>query len=106
MLDRPTQAPLWLQFLVNTLTIVATVDAALAAVIVVLIMQAAEAPTAALVAGGVVAFLTVWGERFALAAPHAARATPRDAEAPHSAGCILNLQSAEVVRLPHYLNLS
>jgi len=52
MLDRPSQARLWLHFLVNTPTIVATVDAALAAAIVVLVLQVVEAPRAALVAGG------------------------------------------------------
>jgi hypothetical protein len=50
MLDRPSQARLWLHFLVNTPTIVATVDAALAAAIVVLVLQVVEAPRAALVA--------------------------------------------------------
>jgi hypothetical protein len=64
MLDRPSQARLWLHFLVNTPTIVATVDAALAAAIVVLVLQVVEAPRAALVAGGVVAFLAVWGTLF------------------------------------------
>jgi hypothetical protein len=48
-------------FLVNTPTIVATVVAALAAAIAVLVLQAVEAPRAAVVAGGVVAFLAVWG---------------------------------------------
>lgn len=73
MLDRPSQARLWLHFLVNTPTIVATVDAALAAAIVVLVLQVVvlvlqvvEAPRAALVAGGVVAFLAVWGTLFPL----------------------------------------
>ena len=66
MLYRPTQARLWLHFLVNTPTIVATVDATLAATIVVLLLQIAEAPTAALVAGGAVAFLAVWGILFPL----------------------------------------
>ena len=61
MLHRPTQARLWIHFLVNTPTIVATVDAALAAAVVVLVMQAAEASRAAMVAAGVVAFLAVWG---------------------------------------------
>jgi hypothetical protein len=61
MLQRPTQARLWLHFLVNTPTIVATVDAALAAAIAVLVLQTAGAPTAAMVVGGVVAFLAVWG---------------------------------------------
>jgi hypothetical protein len=36
------------------------------AVIVVLVMQVAEAPTATMVAGGVVAFLAVWGALFSL----------------------------------------
>jgi hypothetical protein len=48
-------------FLVNTPIIVATVVAALAAAIAVLVLQAAEAPRAAVVAGGVVAFLALWG---------------------------------------------
>jgi hypothetical protein len=39
----PTQAQLWLHFLVNTSTIVATVDAALAAPTVVLVLPAAHA---------------------------------------------------------------
>lgn len=64
MLHRPTQRRLWLHFLANTPTIVATVDASLAATIVVLLLQVAEAPRAALVAGGVVAFLAVWGTLF------------------------------------------
>jgi hypothetical protein len=52
----------WLvYFLVNTPTIVATVDAALAAAIAVLVLQAVDAPRAAVVAAGVVAFLVVWG---------------------------------------------
>jgi hypothetical protein len=66
MLDRPSRQWLWVHFLVNTPTIVATVDAALAAAIVVLLLQVAESPRAALVAGGVVAFLVVWGVLFRL----------------------------------------
>jgi hypothetical protein len=66
MLQRPTQARLWLHFLVNTPTIVATVDAALATAIVVLLVQAADAPSAAVVAAGVAAFLAVWGTLFPL----------------------------------------
>jgi hypothetical protein len=66
MLDRPTRRWLWVHFLVNTPTIVATVDAALAAAIVVLLLQVAGAPRAALVAGGAVAFLVVWGVLFRL----------------------------------------
>jgi len=49
-------------FVINTPTIVATVDAALAAAIAVLVLEVAGAARAALVAGGVVvAFLAVWG---------------------------------------------
>ena len=67
MLDRPTRQSLGAGFaLVNTPTIVATVDAALAAAIVVLLLQVAEAPRAVAVAGGVVAFLAVWGVLFRL----------------------------------------
>jgi hypothetical protein len=65
-LDRPSRQWLWVHFLVNTPTIVATVDAALAAAIVVLLLQVAEAPRAAVVAGGAVAFLVVWGVLFGL----------------------------------------
>jgi hypothetical protein len=66
MLHRTTRARLWGYFLVSTPTIVATVDAALATVIVVLVMQVAEAPWAAVVAAGVVAFLAVFGILFPL----------------------------------------
>jgi hypothetical protein len=51
----------WAHFLVTTPTIVATVDAALAATIVVLAVQALDASTAAAVAAGTVAFAGVWG---------------------------------------------
>ena len=66
MLDRPSRQWLWVHFLVNTPTIVATVDAALAAAIVVLLLQIAEAARAAAVAGGAVAFVVVWGVLFRL----------------------------------------
>jgi hypothetical protein len=66
MLDRTSRQWLWVHFLVNTPTIVATVDAALAAAIVVLLLQVAEAPRAAVVAGGAVASLAVWGTLFLL----------------------------------------
>jgi hypothetical protein len=66
MLDGPSRQWLWVHFLVNTPTIVATVDAALAAAIVVLLLQVAEAARAAAVAGGAVAFLVVWGVLFRL----------------------------------------
>jgi hypothetical protein len=66
LLDRPTRQWLWVHFLVNTPTIVATVDAALAAAIVVLLLQIAEAARAAAVAGGAAAFVVVWGVLFRL----------------------------------------
>jgi hypothetical protein len=61
MLDGPSRRWLLVHFLVNTPTIVATVDAALAAAIAVLLLQVGEAPRAAEVAGGMVAFAVVWG---------------------------------------------
>jgi hypothetical protein len=63
MVDPPSRRWRWLllYFMVNTPIIVATVVAALAAAIAVLVLQAVEAPRAAVVAGGVVAFLAVWG---------------------------------------------
>jgi hypothetical protein len=61
MLDHPSRRWLLVHFVINTPTIVATVDAALAAAIAVLLLQVAGAATAARVAGGVVAFLAVWG---------------------------------------------
>jgi hypothetical protein len=66
LLDRPSRRWLWVHFLVNTPTIVATVDAALAAAIVVLVLQVAEAPRAAAVTGGAVTFLGVWATLFRL----------------------------------------
>jgi hypothetical protein len=67
LLDRPAQQSFGAGFaLVNTPTIVATVDAALAAAIVVLLLQVAEASRAAAVAGGAVGFLVVWGVLFRL----------------------------------------
>jgi hypothetical protein len=67
LLDRPARQSLGAGFaLINTPTVVATVDAALAAAIVVLVLQVAEAPRAAAVAGGGVAFLAVWALLFRL----------------------------------------
>jgi hypothetical protein len=66
MLDHPSRRWLLVHFLINTPTIVATVDAALAAAIAVLVLQTAEAPRAAVVAAGVVAFLAVWVGRMML----------------------------------------
>jgi hypothetical protein len=61
MFDGPSRRWLLVHFLVNTPTIVATVDAALAAAIVVLLLQVGEASEPAEVAGGVIAFAVVWG---------------------------------------------
>ena len=66
MADRPARRSPWVQFLINTPSVVATVDAALATAVVVLALRAADAPTAAAIAGGVAAFLLVWGMLFGL----------------------------------------
>jgi hypothetical protein len=70
----------WGQFLVNTPTIIATVDAALAAAIVVLVVRAAEAATTVAVVAGAVAFPVVWVTLFLLqrrALDPQRRTTPR-----------------------------
>jgi hypothetical protein len=61
MLDHPSRRWLLVHFMINTPTIVATVDAALAAATAVLALQVVGAPAVALVAGGAAAFLAVWG---------------------------------------------
>lgn len=66
LLGRGSELQTWPHFLVTTPTIVATVDAAVATAIVVLAGLALEAPTGAVVAAGVVAFLVIWGALFAL----------------------------------------
>jgi hypothetical protein len=66
LLGHGRQLQTWAHFLVTTPTIVGTVDAALATAIVVLVGLAVEAPTAAVVAAGVVGFLAVWGALFSL----------------------------------------
>jgi hypothetical protein len=70
----------WVQFLQATATLVATVDAVLAASIVVLAMQAADAPAAGTIAAGATAFLIV-GVALIVAQRHALdplrRTTPR-----------------------------
>jgi len=70
----------WAQYFQATATTVATLDAALAATIAVLLMQKAEAPIAATTAAGAVAFLAVWGTLFSLqrrALDPIRRTTPR-----------------------------
>jgi hypothetical protein len=61
MLDGPSRRWLLVHFLVNTPMIVATVDAAVAAAVVVLLLQVGEASRTAEVAGGTLAFVVVWG---------------------------------------------
>jgi hypothetical protein len=61
MLDGPSRRWLIVHFLVNTPMIVATVDSALAAAIVVLLLQLGDAPLTAELACGAVAFALVWG---------------------------------------------
>jgi hypothetical protein len=56
----------WGHFLSNTATVIATVDAALAAAIAVLAVRKAGAATAVAVAVGAVAFLAVWAALFLL----------------------------------------
>jgi len=56
----------WLRFLANTPTVIATVDAALAAAIAVLAVRKAGAATSLAVAMGVVAFPAVWAALFLL----------------------------------------
>ena len=78
----------WGQFLVNMPTIVATVDAALAAAIVVLVVRAAEAATTVAVVAGAVAFLLVWAALYLLqrrALDPLRRTTPRFPTPPDNA---------------------
>ena len=92
MLDRPTRRWLWIHFLVNTPTIVGTVDAALAAAITVLLLQVAGTSRATVVAGGAVAFVAVWTVLFLLQLqtlrPFRVKAprfpTPADRDAPRT----------------------
>jgi hypothetical protein len=80
LLGSPGGLRRWGQFLVNTPTILATVDAALAAAIVVLVARAAQGATTVAVAAGAVAFLVVWAVLFLLqrrALDPRRRTTPR-----------------------------
>jgi hypothetical protein len=86
MLHDPSRRWLLVHFVINTPTIVATVDAALAAAIAVLVLQVVEAPRAAVVGrwgGGVPGGL---GRAHAAAAAQRGPAPRQDAEVPHSAG--------------------
>jgi hypothetical protein len=60
MFYRPSRLWLWIHFVVNTPTIIATVDAALAAAVVVLLLQVANAPWVGVIAAGGLVFLAIW----------------------------------------------
>lgn len=60
MLIGPSRLWLWVHFAVNTPTIIATVDAAIAATVIVLLLQLASAPMVAVVFGVGAVFLAVW----------------------------------------------
>ncbi len=60
MLHRPSRLWLWIHFVVNTPTIIATVDAAVAASVIVLLLDLANAPTEAVVLGGGAVFVAIW----------------------------------------------
>lgn len=66
MVERPSRASFWLYFLINTPTIVATVNSALAAAMAVLVLQAVDARTGWVVAGGAAGFVLVWTLLFLL----------------------------------------
>jgi hypothetical protein len=60
MLDRPSRHWLWIHFVVNTPTIIATVDAALAAVVIVLLLQLVSVPMILALTGGAAVFVGIW----------------------------------------------
>jgi hypothetical protein len=60
MLYGPSRLWLWIHFVVNTPTIIATVDAAVAATVIVLLLQLAGAPMAMVLAGAALAFVAIW----------------------------------------------
>lgn len=66
MLQRPSRLWLAIHFVVNTPTIIATVDAAVAAIVSALLLQVARAPMTASVVVGVVVFVVVWVVLFAI----------------------------------------
>jgi hypothetical protein len=51
---------MWIHFVVNTPTIIATVDAALAATVTVLLLRLASAPPLAVIVGGGLVFAAIW----------------------------------------------
>jgi hypothetical protein len=80
LLGSPGGLRRWGQFLVNTPTVLATVDAALGAAIVVLVVRAAQTATTVAAAAGTLAFLLVWAALFFLqrrALDPRRRTTPR-----------------------------
>jgi hypothetical protein len=59
MLVGPSRLWLWLHFIVNTPTIIATVDAALAAAVIVILLQLAEAPMIAIAISAGAVFVVI-----------------------------------------------
>jgi hypothetical protein len=66
MLDHPSRLWLWVHFVVNTPTVIATVDAALAAAIVVLLLHLAAAAPILVATGGAAVFLAIWAALYIL----------------------------------------
>lgn len=66
MFDRPSPLWLWIHFVVNTPTIIATVDAAVAATVIVLLLHLAGAPMAGVVGAAALTFLAIWTALFLL----------------------------------------
>jgi hypothetical protein len=90
LLGSPGGLRRWGHFLVNTPTILATVDAALAAAIVVLVARAAQAATTVAAAAGTLALLLVWAVLYVLqrrALDPRRRTTPRFPTPPSQGGC-------------------
>lgn len=60
MVERPSRASFWMYFLINTPTVVATVNSALAAAMAVVALHAANRVQGVVIAGGIAAFVLVW----------------------------------------------
>jgi hypothetical protein len=82
LLTLPYRRPWWRQFLNSTPTVIAAVNAALAAAISVLAVRAAAAGVAVAVVAGIAAFLLTWTALFARERQALDPAAPDDAEIP------------------------
>jgi hypothetical protein len=67
MLYGSSRTWMWIHFVVNTPTIIATVDAALAATVTALLLRHASAPPFAVIVGGGLAFTAIWVALYAKA---------------------------------------